>query len=45
MICFLSDTKFIMVKKENGEITLDEKAKFISLILPLHHQEYHIKNL
>ncbi len=46
MICFLPDTKFIMVKKENGEITQEEEAKFASLILPLlHDQEYHIKNL
>ncbi len=35
-----------MVKKENGEITLDEEAKFTSLILPLlHNPKYHIKNL
>ncbi len=46
MICFLPDTKFIMVKKENGEITQEEEAKFTSFILPLlHDQEYHIKNL
>ncbi len=46
MICYLSDTKFIMVKKDNGEITLDEEVKFSSLILLLLlDQKYHIKNL